>query len=92
MAASMVYNIGAGILKRFIVTFDYPNEVVYFQPVSRFNQLNRIRNMAGLELKRDGDGMLVADILPGRSAAITFKRLSRLDMLRESLLPSAAEL
>ena len=61
-------NIGAGILKRFIVTFDYPNEVVYFQPVSRFNQLNRIRNMAGLELKRDGDRMLVADILPGRSA------------------------
>ncbi|MGB5106784.1 MAG: PDZ domain-containing protein, partial [Candidatus Zixiibacteriota bacterium] len=61
-------NIGAGILKRFIVTFDYPNETVYFKPVSHFDQLNRIRNMAGLALERSGDTIVVAEILPGRSA------------------------
>ncbi len=62
-------NIGAGVLKRFIVTFDYPNETVYFKPVSNFVQLNSIRNMAGIQLRQAGDTLLIHGVLAEHSSA-----------------------
>ncbi len=61
-------NIGAGILKRFKVTFDYPTESVYFKPTAHFEQLNRIRNMGGVALAMSGNQLMVGDVLPGRPA------------------------
>ena len=61
-------NIGAGVLKRFVVTFDYPGEAVYFKPVSNFNQFNRVRNMAGIEIAQKGDRLIVVSVVRGRSA------------------------
>lgn len=66
-------NIGAGILKRFIVTFDYPEEAVYFKPITDFNRINRIHNMAGFAMKKSGETLVVTEILPGRYAAETMK-------------------
>ncbi len=71
-------NIGAGILKRFIVTFDYPTESVYFRPTAHFDQLNRIRNMGGIALSKSGQSLMVADVLPGRPADGVLKTGDRL--------------
>ncbi len=61
-------NIGAGILKRFIVTFDYPTESVYFKPTAHFEQLNSIRNMGGVALSKSGQQLMVDEVLAGRPA------------------------
>lgn len=59
-------NIGAGVLKRFIVTFDYPTESVYFKPIEQFERLNTIRNMAGIVITKSDDSLIVSDVIPGR--------------------------
>lgn len=59
-------NIGAGVLKRFIVTFDYLTESIYFKPIEQFDRLNNIRNMAGIVLANSGDAIIVTDVIPGR--------------------------
>lgn len=71
-------NIGAGVLKRFVLTFDYPSEAVYFRPVAQFDQLNRIRNMAGFEIKQVGESLTVASVLSGRGAEALLKSGDRL--------------
>ncbi len=59
-------NIGAGVLKRFIVTFDYPTESIYFKPTDQFDRLSTIRNMAGIVLAKSEDAIIVSDVIQGR--------------------------
>jgi len=67
--ASTAGNIGAGILKRFRVTFDYNAGKVYFQPVNDYDHLSRVRNMAGLALNKLQNLTVVTFVMPGHAAS-----------------------
>ena len=62
-------NIGAGILKAFRLTFDYPNGHIYFQPLDDFDFISRTRNMAGITLAKKDGKLTVTHLLKGHSAA-----------------------
>ena len=57
-------NIGGGILKQFVVTFDYGHRIMYLKraagPLSDFNTFDR----AGLWFNRDGDGFRIIEVIP----------------------------
>ena len=46
-------NVGAGVLKGFMVTFDYGRETVYLRKNRDRQVPQRVGNMAGVELKQD---------------------------------------
>ncbi len=61
-------NIGAAVLKRFAVTFDYGREAAYFRKIAAPAGSERPGNMAGLEFSRVLNDIVVSRVLPGRSA------------------------
>lgn len=75
-------NLGSGILKRFVVTFDYNHEEVYFRKSPDAAKLGRIRNMAGVLVAKDGDSLRISEVFAAGPAAGKLEvgdRLLRID-------------
>jgi len=62
-------NLGSGIMRRFNITFDYPNRRIFIKPNKSF--LNSFEfNMAGIQYSKSRDGRIVIDnILPNSSGS-----------------------
>ena len=61
-------NVGGGILKRFVVTFDYGKQVMYLKPLPGPVADTGSFDRAGLWLNRSGIGLRVASITKGAPA------------------------
>jgi hypothetical protein len=61
-------NIGGGILKRFVVTFDYANNVMYLKPVTETVSDLDSYDRAGSWFNIDSDGFKVIDVTRGGPA------------------------
>ncbi len=79
-------NIGAGVLKRFRVTFDYENEKLYLAPGERFVLLNAVRNMIGISLTSAGDTLVVDRVVPQSPADGLLESADRILSLNETSL------
>lgn len=65
-------NLGVGILKKFIIVFDYANQVIYVKPSPDFKQPFE-HDMSGLEYYADGDGykrVIISRVEPGSAGDI----------------------
>ncbi|HEY3638662.1 MAG TPA: aspartyl protease family protein, partial [Rhizomicrobium sp.] len=61
-------NIGAGILKRYIVTLDYGHQVMYLKPVTTpVDDLDTF-DRAGLWINQSAEGFAVVDVMKGAPA------------------------
>jgi hypothetical protein len=63
-------NLGVGLLKKFIVVFDYHDNVMYLKPGQNFNEPFE-HDMSGLEYYADGDGfhhVIISRVEPGSAA------------------------
>jgi hypothetical protein len=61
-------NVGYGVLRRFDLTFDYANNVIYFEPNPN-NAEPDVYDRAGLWLERGDDGFRIVDVVPAGAAA-----------------------
>ena len=61
-------NIGFGILRQFNITFDYANNVLYFEKNANYGQPD-VYDRAGLWIERGDKGYEVVDIVAGGPAA-----------------------
>jgi hypothetical protein len=61
-------NVGAGVLKRFAVTFDYAHQTVAFVPDAAF-ATRETYDRSGMFLITQGGKIVVADVRPGTPAA-----------------------
>ncbi|HEU4429312.1 MAG TPA: aspartyl protease family protein [Myxococcota bacterium] len=71
-ATDLAGNIGGGILKRFDLVLDYPNERIFFEPNRNF-EARDVFDRSGLWLNDAGDALLVIDVTaggPGERAGI----------------------
>lgn len=60
-------SLGLGLLKRFIIVFDYTNKFIYLKPGPDFNEPFE-HDMSGLEYYADGDGykrVIISRVEPG---------------------------
>jgi predicted aspartyl protease len=60
-------NLGGGILRRFVVTFDYRDRKMFLEPGPPLPR--DIYDRAGMFLLRDGDAIRIAAVVPGGPAA-----------------------
>lgn len=60
---SIAGNIGAGILKRYVLTLDYEHNVVYFKPIAGPIADLDTFDRAGVWLNRDAKGFKVIDVI-----------------------------
>lgn len=60
-------NVGAGILKRFTIVWDYPHQQIYFEPNGRFEE-PEVFDRAGLWANLGGAGFVIVDVTPGGPA------------------------
>lgn len=63
-------NIGSGLLKRFVVTFDYPRQALYLLPLDRPDADTGQLDRTGMWLNLRGDGFEVMDLVPDGPAAV----------------------
>jgi hypothetical protein len=66
-------NIGAGILKRFVVTFDYEHQIVYLKPIAGTVEDIGTYDRAGMWFNAASDGFVVVDVTaksPAEAAGI----------------------
>jgi hypothetical protein len=63
--ANTAGNVGAGVLKAFLVTFDYGREKVYFQRNRDRQAAERVGNMAGVELRQEQGRIAIGSVVPG---------------------------
>ncbi len=61
-------NVGAGVLRRFAVTFDYGHQTVTFAPDASF-AMHDTYDRSGMFLITQGGKIIVADVRPGTPAA-----------------------
>jgi PDZ domain/Aspartyl protease len=61
-------NIGFGILRQFNITFDYANNVLYFEKNANYGQPD-VYDRAGLWIERGDKGFDVVDVVAGSPAA-----------------------
>jgi membrane-associated protease RseP (regulator of RpoE activity) len=66
--ASIAGNIGAGILKRYIVTFDYEHTTMYLKPVTHAVADLDTFDRAGMWLNVSDDGFAIVDVTKGAPA------------------------
>jgi hypothetical protein len=67
--AALAGNIGAGILKRFVVTLDYGHQTLYLKPIKgTIDDLDTF-DRAGLWLNTDPSGFKVIDVMQGSPAS-----------------------
>jgi hypothetical protein len=60
-------NLGIGLLKKFVVVFDYPDKAIYLKPGPNFKEPFE-QDMSGLEYYGDGDGfkrIIISRVEPG---------------------------
>ncbi|MBK8165003.1 MAG: aspartyl protease family protein [bacterium] len=80
--AKLAGNLGAGILNRFRVTFDYAHDCLWLEPGRDFAE-PMARDRLGLDVWRDGDTLVVEFVAPGSPAATAGwqagERISALD-------------
>ena len=62
-------NIGGGILRRFVLTFDYGHNTMYLKPASPLSPDIGAYDRAGLWMNLSADGFTVVDVTPGAPAA-----------------------
>jgi predicted aspartyl protease len=67
-AKNLAGNIGAGVLSRFTVTFDYARQQMYLEKNRRFDRPDT-HDRSGLWINRAGDAFQVEDVVPGSPAA-----------------------
>jgi hypothetical protein len=87
-------NLGIGLLKKFIVVFDYPDGVIYLKPGNNFKDPFE-QDMSGLEYYADGDGykrIIISRVEPGSAGdkiglekddeivSINFKPISKMSL------------
>jgi len=51
--------LGVGYLRRYILTFDFPNYAVYFAPGAQFRRVDASFDPGGVMLRRDGERVVV---------------------------------
>ena len=61
-------NIGFGILRQFNITFDYPDNVLYFEKNANYGRPD-VYDRAGLWIERGASGYEVVDVVAGGPAA-----------------------
>jgi hypothetical protein len=61
-------NVGAGVLKRFNITFDYPNQKLIFERNANFADAD-VFDRSGMWLNQSGGMFEVADVIPAGAAA-----------------------
>jgi hypothetical protein len=64
-------NVGSGLLKRFVVTFDYPRQVMYLEPVAKPDADTGQLDKTGMWLNLAKDGFEVKEVVPGGPAAMS---------------------
>lgn len=65
--AKLAGNLGAGILNRFRVTFDYAHDCLWLEPGAGFAE-PLPRDRLGLDVERDGAALVVTFVAPGSPA------------------------
>lgn len=60
-------NVGAGVLKRFNLTFDYQNQTIVFEPNANFDQPGQF-DCSGMWINRSALGLEVVDVVAGGPA------------------------
>jgi S1-C subfamily serine protease len=63
-------NIGSGILKRFIVTFDYENQIMYLKPAPMTVADTGVFDRSGMWINKGKDGFRIVDITADGPAAL----------------------
>jgi len=66
--AALAGNIGAGILKRFVVTLDYGHQLIYLKPIKGGIADLDTFDRAGMWLNTDPDGFKIIDVMPNTPA------------------------
>jgi hypothetical protein len=61
-------NVGGGILKRFVVTFDYNNQIMYLKPLPKPVADTGTFDRAGMWINRSGAGFKVVNLTKGAPA------------------------
>ncbi len=61
-------NVGAGVLKQFNITFDYPHQQLIFEPNANYDKPD-VFDRSGMWLNQSGDTFAVMDIVAGGPAA-----------------------
>ncbi len=61
-------NVGAGVLKRFNITFDYPHQQLIFEPNANYDQPD-VYDRSGMWLNQSGETLVVMDVVAGGPAA-----------------------
>lgn len=61
-------NIGSGLLKRFVVTFDYAHQRMYLKPLATPPDDAGTFDKSGMWINLAGDGFVVADVAKGGAA------------------------
>jgi hypothetical protein len=87
-------NLGIGLLKKFVVVFDYPGNALYLKPGRNFKEPFE-QDMSGLEYYADGDGfkrIIISRVEPGSAGdkiglekddeivSINFKPISKMSL------------
>ncbi|MBV8208939.1 MAG: aspartyl protease family protein [Burkholderiaceae bacterium] len=62
-------NVGSGLLKRFVVTFDYARQLMYLKRIEPVPPDVGTFDRSGLWINAHGDGYEVMDVAPGSAAA-----------------------
>jgi PDZ domain/Aspartyl protease len=62
-------NVGSGLLKRFVVTFDYARQFIYLKRIEPVPPDLDTFDRSGLWINAHGDGYEVMDVAPGSAAA-----------------------
>ena len=61
-------NMGGGVLRRFVVAFDYAHRVMYLQPNAHAGDVDHF-DRSGLWLLGDGDALKIADVADGSAGS-----------------------
>lgn len=61
-------NLGAGILERFVIFFDYPSECLWVEPAEGWDTEPFDRDRSGLQTIKDDQGLEVIFVAPGSPA------------------------
>jgi len=61
-------NVGAGVLKRFNITFDYTHQQMIFEPNANYDKPD-VFDRSGMWLNQAGESFEVMDVIPGGPAA-----------------------
>lgn len=67
---SYIGNIGGGLLKRYVVTFDYPRQTIYFRQRSNVVDDTGTYDRSGISFQSIVGGLLIGEVVPGGPAEL----------------------